>query len=44
MKKNIYGNIEDMLVHVRMVTPVGEVQKNCQVYSLPMSKIEKLIL
>ncbi|KFM76070.1 Alkyldihydroxyacetonephosphate synthase, peroxisomal, partial [Stegodyphus mimosarum] len=31
MKKNIYGNIEDMLVHVRMVTPSGEVQKNCQV-------------
>ncbi|KAG8177710.1 hypothetical protein JTE90_008335 [Oedothorax gibbosus] len=31
MKKNIYGNIEDMLVHVKMVTPKGEIQKNCQV-------------
>lgn len=31
MKKNIYGNIEDMLVHVKMVTPKGQVQKNCQV-------------
>lgn len=33
MKKNIYGNIEDMLVHVKMVTPRGEIQKNCQVNS-----------
>lgn len=31
MKKNIYGNIEDMLVHVRMVTSQGIVEKNCQV-------------
>ncbi|XP_022253621.1 alkyldihydroxyacetonephosphate synthase, peroxisomal-like [Limulus polyphemus] len=31
MKRNIYGNIEDMLVHVRMVTPQGVVEKNCQV-------------
>lgn len=31
MKKNIYGNIEDMVVHVKMVTPKGDVQKNCQV-------------
>lgn len=31
MKKNIYGNIEDMVVHVKMVTPMGQVQKNCQV-------------
>lgn len=31
MKKNIYGNIEDMLVHVKMVTPMGQVQKNVQV-------------
>ncbi|XP_042894818.1 alkyldihydroxyacetonephosphate synthase, peroxisomal [Parasteatoda tepidariorum] len=31
MKKNIYGNIEDMVVHVKMVTPQGEIQKNCQV-------------
>ncbi|XP_054168040.1 alkyldihydroxyacetonephosphate synthase, peroxisomal-like [Oppia nitens] len=31
MKKNIYGNIEDMLVHVKMVTSKGTVQRNCQV-------------
>ncbi|RWS24281.1 alkyldihydroxyacetonephosphate synthase-like protein [Leptotrombidium deliense] len=31
MKKNIYGNIEDLLVHVRMVTPKGVVERNCQV-------------
>ena len=29
MKKNIYGNIEDMLVHVKMVTPKGVVERNC---------------
>lgn len=31
MKKNVYGNIEDLLVHVRMVTPKGVLEKNCQV-------------
>ncbi|XP_030759246.1 alkyldihydroxyacetonephosphate synthase-like, partial [Sitophilus oryzae] len=31
MKKNTYGNIEDLLVHVKMVTPKGLLQKNCQV-------------
>lgn len=31
MKKNIYGNIEDILVRVRMVTPQGTVEKSCQV-------------
>ncbi len=31
MKKNVYGNIEDLLVHVKMVTPKGTVQRNCQV-------------
>lgn len=31
MKKNVYGNIEDMLVHVKMVTPKGVMEKNCQV-------------
>ncbi|XP_076323207.1 alkyldihydroxyacetonephosphate synthase, peroxisomal-like [Tachypleus tridentatus] len=31
MKRNVYGNIEDMLVHVRMVTSQGVVEKNCQV-------------
>ncbi|XP_076437357.1 alkyldihydroxyacetonephosphate synthase, peroxisomal-like [Babylonia areolata] len=31
MKKNIYGNIEDLLVHVKLVTPRGVMQKSCQV-------------
>ena len=31
MKKNVYGNIEDLVVHVKMVTPRGLIQKNCQV-------------
>lgn len=31
MKKNVYGNIEDLLVQVRMVTPKGVLEKNCQV-------------
>lgn len=31
MKKNIYGNIEDLLVHVKIVTPKGVFQKNGQV-------------
>lgn len=30
MKKNIYGNIEDLVVHVKMVTPKGTLEKNCQ--------------
>ncbi|CAH0564681.1 unnamed protein product [Brassicogethes aeneus] len=30
MKKNVYGNIEDLLVHVKLVTPKGVLQKNCQ--------------
>lgn len=31
MKKNTYGNIEDLVVHVRMVTPKGVLEKRCQV-------------
>lgn len=31
MKKNVYGNIEDLLVHVRMVTPKGVLERSCQV-------------
>lgn len=31
MKKNVYGNIEDLLVHVKMVTPVGTAERSCQV-------------
>ncbi|XP_041371951.1 alkyldihydroxyacetonephosphate synthase, peroxisomal-like [Gigantopelta aegis] len=31
MKKNVYGNIEDLLVHVMFVTPKGVMQKSCQV-------------
>lgn len=30
MKKNIYGNIEDLVVHVKMITPKGVLQKSCQ--------------
>lgn len=30
MKKNIYGNIEDMVVHIKMVTPRGVIEKSCQ--------------
>nr|XP_014349357.1 PREDICTED: alkyldihydroxyacetonephosphate synthase, peroxisomal isoform X2 [Latimeria chalumnae] len=30
MKKNIYGNIEDLAVHIRMVTPRGVTEKSCQ--------------
>lgn len=31
MKKNQYGNIEDLLVHMTIVTPKGTIQKNCLV-------------
>ncbi|KAJ8255381.1 hypothetical protein GJAV_G00204250 [Gymnothorax javanicus] len=30
MKKNIYGNIEDLVIHIKMVTPRGVIEKNCQ--------------
>eukprot|EP01091_Cochliopodium_minus_P020029 TRINITY_DN8619_c0_g1_i1.p1 TRINITY_DN8619_c0_g1~~TRINITY_DN8619_c0_g1_i1.p1 ORF type:complete len:613 (-),score=168.47 TRINITY_DN8619_c0_g1_i1:74-1912(-) len=31
MKKNTYGNIEDIIVHVKIVTPSGTLQKSVQV-------------
>ncbi|CAI5444597.1 unnamed protein product [Caenorhabditis angaria] len=31
MKKNKYGNIEDLVVHITFVTPKGVIQKQCQV-------------
>lgn len=31
MKKNVYGNIEDLVVRIRMVTPEGLMEKRCQV-------------
>lgn len=31
MKKNIYGNIEDLVVHIKTVTPMGVLEKSCQV-------------
>ena len=31
MKKNTYGNIEDIVVRARMVTPTGTVEKSCEV-------------
>uniref|UniRef100_A0A8C4QRI3 Alkylglycerone-phosphate synthase n=1 Tax=Eptatretus burgeri TaxID=7764 RepID=A0A8C4QRI3_EPTBU len=30
MKKNVYGNIEDLLVHLKVVTPRGVLEKSCQ--------------
>ncbi|GAA6108085.1 alkyldihydroxyacetonephosphate synthase, peroxisomal [Tachysurus ichikawai] len=30
MKKNIYGNIEDLVVHIKMVSPRGVIEKSCQ--------------
>jgi alkyldihydroxyacetonephosphate synthase len=29
MKKNVYGNIEDLVVHVTMVTAKGTIEKSC---------------
>jgi alkyldihydroxyacetonephosphate synthase len=29
MKKNVYGNIEDLVVHITMVTAKGTVEKSC---------------
>jgi len=29
MKKNVYGNIEDLVVHAKMVTPKGTLEKKC---------------
>ncbi|VDN40096.1 unnamed protein product [Gongylonema pulchrum] len=31
MKKNKYGNIEDLLVHVTLITPQGYIRRQCQV-------------
>lgn len=31
MKKSVYGNIEDIVVHVRLVTPRGTMTRACQV-------------
>ncbi|KAJ8911525.1 hypothetical protein NQ315_000560 [Exocentrus adspersus] len=31
MKKNVYGNIEDLVVHIRMVTAKGVLEKKCLV-------------
>ncbi|KAJ8012732.1 hypothetical protein DPEC_G00045940 [Dallia pectoralis] len=30
MKKNIYGNIEDLVVNIKVVTPRGVMEKSCQ--------------
>ncbi|NP_445802.2 alkyldihydroxyacetonephosphate synthase, peroxisomal [Rattus norvegicus] len=30
MKKNVYGNIEDLVVHMKMVTPRGVIEKSSQ--------------
>ncbi|XP_068631826.1 alkylglycerone-phosphate synthase [Battus philenor] len=31
MKKNTYGNIEELVVQTKMVTPVGVIEKSCRV-------------
>ncbi|CAH0723176.1 unnamed protein product, partial [Brenthis ino] len=31
MKKNTYGNIEDLVVHTKVVTPRGVIEKSCRV-------------
>ncbi|CAH2106121.1 unnamed protein product [Euphydryas editha] len=31
MKKNTYGNIEDLVVQTKVVTPVGVIEKSCRV-------------
>lgn len=31
MKKNVYGNIEDLVIHIKMATAVGTVERNCSV-------------
>lgn len=36
MKKNIYGNIEDMVLNVKMVTPRGTINKSCSVPRVSM--------
>merc|ERR1719427_1075802 len=35
MKKNIYGNIEDIVVHFKVVTPQGVIEKDCMVHAFP---------
>uniref|UniRef100_A0A8C7RES8 Alkylglycerone-phosphate synthase n=1 Tax=Oncorhynchus mykiss TaxID=8022 RepID=A0A8C7RES8_ONCMY len=30
MKKNVYGNIEDLVIHIKAVTPRGVIEKSCQ--------------
>ncbi|XP_055727497.1 alkyldihydroxyacetonephosphate synthase, peroxisomal-like isoform X7 [Salvelinus fontinalis] len=30
MKKNVYGNIEDLVIHIKAVTPRGVMEKSCQ--------------
>ena len=34
MKKNVYGNIEDLVVHFKCVTPRGVLEKNCLVHRI----------
>ncbi len=36
MKKNLYGNIEDMVVNVVIVTAQGTMQKTCAVPRMSM--------
>ena len=45
MKKNTYGNIEDMLVRVKMVTPLGTIDRAVEVPRLSMGPdIQQMVL
>jgi len=45
MKKNIYGNIEDIIISCKMVTPVGTMEKSCSVPRLSTGPdVNQLIL
>lgn len=39
MKKNKYGNIEDILIHVNLITTKGILRKQCQVNLLLNNKL-----
>lgn len=36
MKKNRYGNIEDLVLNIKMVTPTGTIVKSCNVPRVSM--------
>lgn len=45
MKKNKYGNIEDLMIHVKVATPVGTIDRTCNVPRLSVGPdIQQVIL